>query len=627
MNVRIVNAVVTLVEAIATRQSLVLSLEDLHWADHSSLGVIRSLMMVTERAPILLIFLFRPDRDKPSWELKLMAETEFAHRYAHLGLVPLDDASSRKLVENLLELADIPVEIKELIQERSEGNPFYLEELIRELIERGVLVQQDGRWQAGQAISEIEVPETLEKVVQARLDRLPQPERNTLQAASVIGRRFAYRVLGALAEAFGDLSDHLLHLQQADLVRERARIPELEYVFKHVIVQEVTYGTLLREQRAQLHQQVAETLVELFPDRMDELHGSLGRHYAEAGNGEQAIEHYALAAKRAEAIFAYEEAAQFLELALELGPRGEKKLELIEGQADIRSFLGENVVAIALYQEALELVDPSEKWPRVRLLRKIGEANASMFAYEDRLRYDDLAMESLNLATELIEDEPPHPESVRVLLAWFPLKVRTIADRQNWDEAETKVAAALKMAEELGDPVGEAAALARYESIYHRQDKFEQQTQAAMRRLEISRDPRYQDLRTESSALLAVGVAMKNSGKFAEAITYLEEAEQLAQRIQEIEVLADALGAQAECRFRQDRWDEVVNIEEKLLGLHNRYGLARAGPICYFIGFSASVNALRGQKDRARELRKEAYDIMTTVSGVSEADWVRSQHY
>jgi tetratricopeptide (TPR) repeat protein len=584
-------------------------------------------MMVTERAPILLIFLFRPDRDKPSWELKIKAETEFAHRYAHLGLVPLDEASCGELVENLLALADIPDAIRELIQEKSEGNPFYLEELIRELIERGVLVQQDGRWQASQAISEVEVPETLEKVIQARLDRLPQSERNTLQAASVIGRRFAYRVLGALADAFGDLSDHLLHLQQADLVRERARIPELEYIFKHVIVQEVTYGTLLQEQRAQLHQQVAETLVELFPDRMDELHGSLGRHYAEAGNAEKAIEHYAFAARQAEAIFAYEEAAQFLELALELEPLGEQKFVLIEDQADIKKFLGESVAAISLYQEALELLDPSDKWSKVRLLRKIGDANATMSSYEDRMRYDDLAMESLEAASALIEDEPPHPESVRLLLAWFPLKIRTIADRQDWDEAEAKVAAALKMAKELDDPVGEAAALARYESIYHRQDKFDEQTKVAIRRLEISRDPQHQDLRTESSALLAVGVALKNSGEFEEAITYLNDAAQLAERIQEIEVLADALGAMTECRFRQDRWDEVVEIEEKLLGLHHRYGLARAGPICYFIGFSASVNALRGQGDRARELREEAYDIMTTVSGVSEAEWVRSQHY
>lgn len=627
LNSRIVNAVVTLIEAVATRQPLVLSFEDLHWADHSSLGLIRSLMMTTERAPILLILLFRPDRDKPCWELKIRAETDFAHRYAHLALIPLDDPSSKELVGNLLTLADIPQAIREMIQERSEGNPFYVEELIRELIERGVLVQRVGRWQATQAKAEIEVPETLEKVIQARLDRLPLPERTTLQAASVIGRRFAYRVLGAIASANGDLSDHLLHLQQADLVRERARIPELEYIFKHVIVQEVTYGTMLRDQRAELHRQVAETLIDLFPDRLEELHGALGRHYAEAGDAERAIEHYARAAQRAEAMFAYEEAARFLELALVLGPGEETRIELLERQAEIRVFLGENTVAVALYQEALKLIDPSDKWSRIRLLRKQSEGITQMNAHEDRLKYDDLAYDSLILATELIEGEPPNSEAVRVLLAWFPLKVRTTAGRYNYDEAQAKAAAALEMAEELNDPAGVAAALARYETIYHRQDKFEEQTQVARRRLELSRHLQDQDLRAEAAALLAVGIGLKNSVKFNDALTYLTQAEELAERIEAIEVLSDTLGAQTECWFRQDRWDEVVKIEESLLGLHYRYGISRAGPICYYLGFSASVNALRGERARASDLRKEAYEIMITAAGGSEEDWGRSQHY
>jgi predicted ATPase len=545
-------------------------------------------MMVTERAPILLIFLFRPDRDKPSWELKIKAETEFAHRYAHLGLVPLDETSSGELVENLLAIADIPAEVRSLIQDRSEGNPFFLEELIRELIERGILVQQNGKWLASETISEVEVPETLEKVIQARLDRLSQSERNTLQAASVIGRRFAYRVLGSLASAFGDLSDHLLRLQQADLVRERARIPELEYIFKHVIVQEVTYGTLLREQRAQLHQQVAETLVELFPERLEELHGSLGRHYAEAGNAEQAIEHYTLAADRAKAIFAHEEAAQFLELALQLEPGEELERELLESQADIRSFLGENLVAISLYQEALELIDAQDKWSKVRLLRKAGEAVSRISAYEDRMHYESLANEKLSLASELIANEPPNSESVRVLLAWVPFMISVWGGRQDWAGAEDKVTAALRMAEELDDQAGEAAALAAMDHIYRRQNRFEDRAQAAKRRLEISRDPQFRDLRTEASALQTLGSALTNSGKFGEAMNSLVEAEQISRRIQDIELLADTLGSQTECWFRLDRWDDVLEIEERLLGLHNRYGIDRAGPICFWPGGSSS---------------------------------------
>ncbi len=98
-------------------------------------------------------------------------------------------------------------------------------------------------------------------------------------------------------------------------------------------------------------------------------------------------------------------------------------------------------------------------------------------------------------------------------------------------------------------------------------------------------------------------------------------------RIQAVEVLAQALGAQTECWFRRDRWNEVVEIEESLLGLHHRYGIARAGPICFFLGFSASVNALRGERERARDLREEAYEIMTTAGAGSEERWVRLQHF
>ncbi|MEE9217086.1 MAG: adenylate/guanylate cyclase domain-containing protein, partial [Anaerolineales bacterium] len=623
LNAKIVNAVVILVEAIADRQPLVLSFEDLHWADHSSLGLIGSLMMATERAPILLIFLLRPDRDKPSWELKIRAETEFAHRYLHLALVPLDESSSRQLVGNLLAITDIPEPVGDLIQSRSEGNPFYVEELLRELIERGVLVQRGETWESTEEIGEVVVPQTLEKVVQARLDRLPPAERSTLQAASVIGRRFPFRVLEAIASANGDLRDHLLRLQQADLVRERARIPELEYIFKHHFVQEVTYGTLLREQCSHLHHQVAETLIALFPERIDELNGTLGRHYAQAGEAELAAEHYEQAAHRAEEIFAYEESAQFLDLALELTSARELtgiRLSRLELLGDMRTTLGENAQAVVAYKEALDLLRPNDienKWISVRLLRKIGQTIALTEEFEDRKRLDELAKESLKLATDQTAGEPPHPETARVLLAWFLLDVRTFSGKQDWEDAETNAQAALEMAQQLGDPALLSEALAAMEPIYNRRGKIEEQLQIALRRLELTRDPDFRDLRARASALVSAGVAYKNVGNFSEAMPLLEEAYILADEIHAISIQSDALGGQAECWFRQDRWDAVVELDERLLGLHSRYGISRAGPICFSIGFSASVNALRGNADRARELREEAYQIMIAAGGGS----------
>jgi tetratricopeptide (TPR) repeat protein len=165
------------------------------------------------------------------------------------------------------------------------------------------------------------------------------------------------------------------------------------------------------------------------------------------------------------------------------------------------------------------------------------------------------------------------------------------------------------------------------EPIYNRRGEIDEQLQIASRRLELTRDPEFHDLRARASALLSVGVANKNVGNFIEAMPFLEEAYILADEIQAISIQADALGGQAECWFRQDRWDAVIELDERLLGLHSRYGISRAGPICFAIGFSASVNALRGNADRARELREEAYQIMIAAGGGSEDDWLRNQHY
>ena len=374
-------------------------------------------------------------------------------------------------------------------------------------------------------------------------------------------------------------------------------------------------------------------MIDLFPERIDELHGTLGRHYTEAGEAELAAEHYEQAARRAEKIFAYEEAAQFLELALELTAAEEaaaKRGSRLEGLGDIRTTLGENALAVAAYQEALDLLqssDDQDKWTSVRLLRKICQAVALTQTYEDRERLDDVAKESFKLATDQTAGEPPHPETVRVLLAGFVLGVRDISGQQDWVAAETDAQAAQEMAEQLGDPALLSDALAATGPIYHRRGELQEQLKIALRRLELARDPKFHDLRARVSALLSAGVAHKNVGNFNEAMPLLEEAHILAQEIQAIIFQADALGEQAECWFRQDRWDAVVELDERLLALHSRYGISRAGPICFSLSFSASVNALRGNAERARELREDAYQIMIAAGGGSEEDWIRSQHY
>jgi class 3 adenylate cyclase/tetratricopeptide (TPR) repeat protein len=633
LNARINQAVQLLVERMAAQRPLVLSFEDLHWADHGSLALIESLLLDTEHYPLLLIMLFRPDRDKPVWQLKLTAETHFAHRYLELLLAPLDEKASAEMIENLLEATNFPGRLRDMIGERAQGNPLYVEELIRSLIEGGFLRQEGDSWQIRGQITGLEVPETLEKVIQARLDRLPQAERATLQAASVIGRRFAYRVLEGIVPANGNLRSHLLRLQQVGMVRERSRLPEPEYIFKHVIVQNVTYSTLLREQRRQLHKQAAETLEKLFPDRREELAGTLAGHYAAAGDNNKAISLFIQAAGRAKEIYTYEEALHFLDRARVLSEKEdtqpEEQMMLLEQLADINFLISEAPKAIDFYQDALNLhqsLEDADIWTTVRLHRKFCEA-VYWQSLEEELRYKARVQKSLEVASKLIEGRAPHLESVRLLaIAYFCVK--------DWPEPVAHLPtphqfalAAVEMAEQLDAPVELSAARKALGDYHLRLGHYRQYLHIQLGRQQLSRNERFDDLREKLNILNETALALKMVGDYAQAIPLLLEAEELGEQIQDLYGHTQALWLQAESWVRMDRWDEVLFAFEKIQVLQQRYPLERLGPICWLLAFSASVYALRGDEEMSARLADESYAVMREFVRVDEETMWHSAHY
>jgi ABC-type oligopeptide transport system substrate-binding subunit/class 3 adenylate cyclase len=304
--------------SVAQEQPAVLVFEDLHWADPSTLEGLEKLLALSDRAPLMLLLLARIEREHGSWQIKVNAETNYAHRYTEINLEPLSSEDSNDLVNHLLEVADLPDGIRRLILERSEGNPFYLEEIIRNLIEQGALIQEGSAWRAAAEIASVEIPPTLQGVLLARIDRLQEDVRRTLQLASVIGKSFLFRLLEAIAAAERQLDEHLSLLQRADLVREKTRRPELEYVFKHSLTQEAAYNSLLIERRKEFHQKVGEALEQLFADRVSEFYGLLAHHFDAAGEQEKAIDYLIKAADKSRLEDAHEESIKFYQRVIEL---------------------------------------------------------------------------------------------------------------------------------------------------------------------------------------------------------------------------------------------------------------------------------------------------------------------
>ncbi|HLF27551.1 MAG TPA: adenylate/guanylate cyclase domain-containing protein [Anaerolineae bacterium] len=184
-----------LLRAMAARRPLALILEDIHWADPSSVELLIKLLPLTAEAPLLFCLVTRPDRDAPGWKLVAAAREAMGAGLTELALNPLSESDSRQLVSNLLEIESLPENTRGLILKKAEGNPFFVEEVIRMLIDRGAIVKTERGWAAGKEIENVEIPDNLQGLLLARIDRLPEDVKRTLRVASVIGRQFSVRVL------------------------------------------------------------------------------------------------------------------------------------------------------------------------------------------------------------------------------------------------------------------------------------------------------------------------------------------------------------------------------------------------------------------------------------------------
>jgi class 3 adenylate cyclase len=188
-------AVRRLLEALAQLHPLVLILEDLHWADPSSIELLVRLIPVVSTVPVLLCIVTRPEPDAPGWKLVAAAREVLASSLTEISLTTLSDRDSRLLVANLLQIEELPEEMRRLILAKAEGNPFFVEEVIRMLIDRGAIVRRNGGWTAAAAIGSIDIPDNLQGLLMARIDRLPDEAKQMLRIASVIGRQFPVKVL------------------------------------------------------------------------------------------------------------------------------------------------------------------------------------------------------------------------------------------------------------------------------------------------------------------------------------------------------------------------------------------------------------------------------------------------
>ena len=398
-------------------QPLVLHFEDLHWIDGETQALLDLLVTSLITARLLVLVNYRPEY-RHGW-------SGLSH-YRQLRLEPLHPASAEEVLAALLGADPGLKPLKQILIERTEGNPFFLEESVRTLVETRALAGSRGNYRLARAPERLAMPATIQAMLTTRIDRLPLEDKRLLQAASAIGKEFPFALLEAIASTPDDeLRPSLGRLQAAEFLYETRLFPDLEYSFKHALTHEVAYGSLLRSARQQYHERIATALAAQFPETVETQPELLAHHYAQAGLPVLSVPHWLRAGQRAIERSANAEAVSHLRrglTALESVPEGpariqqELALQLALG-APLTMLEGHAAPEVQqVYARAYTLSQEIEAGPqRFSVLRGL------WFNAFDQARYQsahELGRQCLALA-ERLDDPALRREASRML--WGPL--------------------------------------------------------------------------------------------------------------------------------------------------------------------------------------------------------------
>jgi predicted ATPase/class 3 adenylate cyclase len=296
----------------AQRSPQVVVFEDLHWIDPATEQYLARLADGIATSRVLLILTYRPGYAHP-----------LGDRTYHTRIVPapLSTEESVLMAEAILAASELPTELKTLIVQKAEGNPFYVEEVIKSLNEVGAVHRDDGRCVLAVPADAISLPETIQDSIMARIDRLDDAPKRMLQLAAVIGREFTHRLIDRLAEVPGRTEEFLQELKGLELIYEKSLFPELAYTFKHAVTQDVAYSSLLLQRRRDLHRHIGLGIEEIYADKLEEHCEILAHHFSKAEAWDKAIDYLVKAGEKSAKAFALREALTLYTEALEIATR------------------------------------------------------------------------------------------------------------------------------------------------------------------------------------------------------------------------------------------------------------------------------------------------------------------
>jgi class 3 adenylate cyclase/tetratricopeptide (TPR) repeat protein len=359
---RIFDAIRDLFVRESQNKTLVLAVDDLQWIDRTSNEFLRYFINWLASSHIMLVLFYRPEYVH-QWGSKSY--------YSQIRVEQLSTSASAALIRSMLEEGEVAPELKELILNRAAGNPLFMEEFTHTLLENGSIQKKGHQYVLSRKASDIQVPDTIQGIIAARMDRLEDNLKRTMQVASVIGRDFAFSILQTISGMQEDLKTYLMNLQGLEFIYEKSLFPELEYMFKHTLTQEVAYGSLLVKRRKELHEKIGQAIEELYPDKLEEFYEALAFHYAGSENWEKAYQYLLSSAMKAGTRYSLWEAFRLGKEALNVLSRMPETEANKRRGIDGRLLLALVIMILGYPENSLEILQEGE-----RLSRELGDEKA-----------------------------------------------------------------------------------------------------------------------------------------------------------------------------------------------------------------------------------------------------------
>ena len=585
---------------LAVESPLVIMFDDLHWADEATLNLLLNIVDLSSTQAILFICMSRPDQAAASWGYIQEIREKLENGFHSINLAPLQVNQTETLLKNLLGLKELPKSIRDLIVDKAEGNPFFVEEIIRSLIETKQLVRENSHWKEASESANIALPNTLRGLLSARIDRLPETSKHVLQNAAVVGRSFDLRVLGRLTSLNGELNGHIRYLMDVSLIESI----DNEYTFRHVLIQEAAYESILFKVRAELHRQIAEIMEELYADRIEEFAPLLAYHF-HAAKDPRSLKYDILAGENAARLYANAEAATHFSRALEVARRTSTDLAQIQY---LFAELGRVLELGGRYEEALKTYDELQGFGRERGDRSIEMAalmaKAPLYSIFTPLHDSELSEQMLVQALEISQEIGDRAAQAR--LSWNLMLNYLFSKRL--DPALEHGEVALRLARESTDREQLAYVLNDLCRLYTCRGEFDKAYVVILEARELWRSLDNEVMLADSFGSQAE--AYFNAGEFDRSLHHSQQALQITEKIENLWGQSYDQMLMAFVHLERGELGRGIQLAEQSIQLADRAGLIASG-----IGLRSElawIYSYCGALEKGLEIVNQAFQVAET---------------